>query len=340
MPGEREIVVVTGAAGGVGRATARAFGRRGANVGLLARGVEGLEAAAREVAHERGAALVLPIEITDADAVERAAAAVEDRFERIDIWVNCAMATIFSPFADLTPDDTAAPPRSPISATCTGQWRRCGGCGRATAARSCRSARRWPTARSRCNRSIAAPNSRSAALPTASVPIAARQEPGPHHDGADAGAQHAAIRLGAQQDRQAGAAGAADLSARTGSRGDRVRGACKATEIMSAGLGKGNPGQQDRAGAARPLSGGLRLQRAVDRRAHAAPAPDNLYKPVPGDRGAHGRFDRRAQSWSTQFWLTRHRGTLLAGVGLAAAAAMIFSRFAPDERVRAAVAPQ
>jgi NAD(P)-dependent dehydrogenase (short-subunit alcohol dehydrogenase family) len=60
MPGERETVVVTGAAGGVGRATARAFGRRGANVGLLARGVEGLEAAAREVAQEGGAALVLP----------------------------------------------------------------------------------------------------------------------------------------------------------------------------------------------------------------------------------------------------------------------------------------
>src|SRR3954471_5242629 len=105
MPGERETVVVTGAAGGVGRATARAFGRRGANVGLLARGVEGLEAAAREGAQEGGAALALPTEIADADAVERAASAVEQRFGPIDIWVNCAMATIFSPFADLTPDE-------------------------------------------------------------------------------------------------------------------------------------------------------------------------------------------------------------------------------------------
>src|SRR3954471_2267275 len=105
MPGERETVVVTGAAGGVGRATARAFGRRGANVGLLARGVEGLEAAAREGAQEGGAALALPTEIADADAVERAASAVEERFGPIDIWVNCAMATIFSPFADVTPDE-------------------------------------------------------------------------------------------------------------------------------------------------------------------------------------------------------------------------------------------
>ncbi len=103
--GKRETVVVTGAAGGVGRATARAFGRRGANVGLLARGVEGLEAAAREVAQEGGSALVLPVDVADADAVERAAAAVEERFGPIDIWVNCAMATIFSPFADLTPDE-------------------------------------------------------------------------------------------------------------------------------------------------------------------------------------------------------------------------------------------
>src|SRR4051795_13159570 len=107
MPREnrRETVVVTGAAGGVGRATARAFAKRGANVGLLARGVEGLEAAAREVAQEGGTALVLPADVADAEAVERAAAAVEERFGPIDIWVNCAMATIFSPFADLTPDE-------------------------------------------------------------------------------------------------------------------------------------------------------------------------------------------------------------------------------------------
>src|SRR3954471_8573845 len=107
MPREdrRETVVITGAAGRVGRAAARAFGKRGANVGLLARGVEGLEAAAREVAQEGGAALVLPVDVADAQAVERAAAAVEERFGPIDIWINCAMATIFSPFADLAPDE-------------------------------------------------------------------------------------------------------------------------------------------------------------------------------------------------------------------------------------------
>src|SRR3954453_8249651 len=96
--GKRETVVITGAAGGVGRATARAFARRGANVGLLARGVEGLEAAAREVAREGGSAPFLPAAVADAGAVERAASSVEQRFGPIDIWVNCAMATIFSQF--------------------------------------------------------------------------------------------------------------------------------------------------------------------------------------------------------------------------------------------------
>ena len=105
MRGDRETVVITGAAAGVGRAAARAFGCRGANVGLLARGVEGLEAAAQEITQTGGAALVVPTDVADAEAVEHAASAVEERFGPIDIWVNCAMATIFSPFADLTPDE-------------------------------------------------------------------------------------------------------------------------------------------------------------------------------------------------------------------------------------------
>src|SRR5258708_21881157 len=101
----RETVVVTGAAAGLGRAIARAFGQRGVNVGLLARGAEGLNGAAREIEAAGGAALVLPTDVADAAAVERAAAAVEDRLSPIDIWVNCAMATIFAPFAKLAPEE-------------------------------------------------------------------------------------------------------------------------------------------------------------------------------------------------------------------------------------------
>src|SRR5207248_1644201 len=84
-------------AAGVGRATVRAFARRGAQVGLLARGRDGLEAARREVEEAGGRALVLPTDVADADAVEAAAEAVECALGPIDVWVNNAMTSVFSP---------------------------------------------------------------------------------------------------------------------------------------------------------------------------------------------------------------------------------------------------
>src|SRR5579864_4232369 len=100
-----ETVVITGATAGVGRATARAFARRRARIGLLARGVDGLTATAAEVQAAGGQALPLPTDVADADAVESAAAAVERQFGPIDIWVNCAMATIFAPVERITPEE-------------------------------------------------------------------------------------------------------------------------------------------------------------------------------------------------------------------------------------------
>ena len=98
----KQIVVVTGASGGVGRATAHAFAKRGASVGLLARGAEGLEAAAAEVESFGGTGFAVPTDVADPDQVEAAAKAVEERFGPIDVWVNDAMATIFAPFAEIT----------------------------------------------------------------------------------------------------------------------------------------------------------------------------------------------------------------------------------------------
>src|ERR1051325_7253357 len=100
-----ETVVITGAAAGVGRATARAFGRRGARIGLLARSVEDLNDAASEIEAAGGTALVLPTDMADSDAVEAAAEAVERRLGPIDIWVNCAMAPIFANVWDITPEE-------------------------------------------------------------------------------------------------------------------------------------------------------------------------------------------------------------------------------------------
>jgi short-subunit dehydrogenase len=100
-------VVITGASAGVGRATAREFARQGWNVGLLARGVEGLEAAAAEIRACGAEAMTLPADVADADAVFAAADHAVRHWGRIDVWVNCAMATVYGAAWDLSPAEHA-----------------------------------------------------------------------------------------------------------------------------------------------------------------------------------------------------------------------------------------
>ena len=102
---KRDVVVITGASAGVGRAVAREFARRGARIGLIARGADGLEAAKREVEELGGEALVLPADVAEFSAVEFAAQKVEVTFGPIDIWVNNAMASVFSPVHQLKPEE-------------------------------------------------------------------------------------------------------------------------------------------------------------------------------------------------------------------------------------------
>lgn len=97
-----EVVVITGASAGVGRATVREFAKRGASIGLIARGKDGLEGARREVEAAGGRAIVLPVDVANPEEVHAAAERVEKELGPIDIWVNNAMASVFSPIKEMT----------------------------------------------------------------------------------------------------------------------------------------------------------------------------------------------------------------------------------------------
>ena len=104
-PKRPEVVMITGASAGVGRATVRAFARRGAHIGLLARGKAGLEGALSEVEELGGKGLIVQADVTEPDKVEQAADAVEREFGPINIWVNNAFSSVFSPVSQMTPAD-------------------------------------------------------------------------------------------------------------------------------------------------------------------------------------------------------------------------------------------
>jgi NAD(P)-dependent dehydrogenase (short-subunit alcohol dehydrogenase family) len=96
------VIVITGASGGIGRATAREFAAPGMRIALLARGERGLDGARREVEAAGAEALVIPTDIAVESEIEAAAAAVESKWGGIDVWINNAMATIFGPVRSLT----------------------------------------------------------------------------------------------------------------------------------------------------------------------------------------------------------------------------------------------
>jgi NAD(P)-dependent dehydrogenase (short-subunit alcohol dehydrogenase family) len=99
------VVVITGASAGVGRAIAQAFARQGAQIGLLARGNDGLEGACADVEAAGGKALALPTDVANAEEIEAAAEAVEAELGPIDVWVNNAMVTVFSPFSSISAEE-------------------------------------------------------------------------------------------------------------------------------------------------------------------------------------------------------------------------------------------
>ena len=100
-----QTVVITGASAGIGRATAKLYGARGARVGLLARGRAGLDGAVRDVESAGGKALAVPTDMADYAMVKEAGDRIEDAMGPIDVWINVAFTSVFAPFWDIAPDE-------------------------------------------------------------------------------------------------------------------------------------------------------------------------------------------------------------------------------------------
>jgi NAD(P)-dependent dehydrogenase (short-subunit alcohol dehydrogenase family) len=207
---DRQVVVITGASAGVGRATARAFGQRRAQVGLLARGRDGLEAAKREIEISGGEGFVFPLDVANPEQVEAAAQAVEENLGPIDVWINNAMTSVFSPVKEMNAEEL----KRVTEVTYLGHVY-----GTLSALR--RMLRRDRAGRFRAGLSRYSAASRllrcqacdSRFYGFAALRAAARSQQCSCHDGADARAQYAAVFLGEKPITQQAATCAALLSA-------------------------------------------------------------------------------------------------------------------------------
>ena len=105
---QTQTVVVTGASAGIGRATARLFGQRGARVALIARGQAGLDGAARDVQEAGGQSFAISADVADYEQVTTAADKIEETLGPIDVWINVAFTSVFAPFTEISPEESAA----------------------------------------------------------------------------------------------------------------------------------------------------------------------------------------------------------------------------------------
>jgi NAD(P)-dependent dehydrogenase (short-subunit alcohol dehydrogenase family) len=317
-----EVVVITGASAGVGRATVRAFAKRGASIALIARDTHGLHAAAEEVRAAGARALALPTDVADPDAVERAAERAESELGLIDIWINVAMATIYAPLDRISPEEyrraTEVTYLGNVYGTMAALKRmRARNRGTIVQVGSALAYRAIPLQAPYCGAKFAirgfTDSLRSELLhdrlnihltmvqmPALNTPqfdwgrnkLAKRPQPVPPIFQPEVAAE--AIVFAAYARRREVWVGGSTIKAILGNK------------IV--------PGLLDRFLAQDGYSGQLSSEPADPA------APDNLFEPVPGDHGAHGRFDRRATSRSAALWASMHKGALLAGaavVGLA-----------------------
>ncbi len=312
---EKEVVVITGASAGVGRATARAFGRRGACIGLLARGKDGLRGAREEVENEGGKALAISTDVANSDEVEAAAEAVEQELGPITIWVNNAMTTVFSSLKEITPAEfkratevtylgtvygTMAALRR-MSVRNRGTIVQVGSalayrsiplqapyCGAKHAIRGFTDSLRSELIHDRSNihlTMVQMPALNTPQFSWCKTKLPRHPQPVPPIFQPEVAAE--AIVWAARNKRREVYVGGPTLEAIEGN--------------------KVAPGLLDRYLADTCYDGQQTGEPVSPDR------PNNLFEPVPGDHGAHGIFDRRAREHSAQLWQTTHRGWLIAG---------------------------
>lgn len=325
-----KVVVITGASAGVGRATARLFAQHGAHLGLLARGVDGLEAARKEVEAIGSRALALSVDVANAEAVESAAGQVETQLGPIDIWINNAMASVFSPIKEMTAEEFKRVTEVTYLGYVYGTL---------------------SVLRRMLPRDQGVILHVGSALAYRGIPLQAAYCAAKHavqgfteslrseliHDGSHV--RVTMVHLPAINTPQFGwvktrlprkpqpvppifqpeVAAQAILFAATHERRELWLGFPTWKTILGNRLA---PGYVDRY-----LADNLYEAQQYD----GFVSPDrqhNLWEPVPGDHGAHGDFDERARDSSSQFWLTTHARHLSAAslAGLALAALIAFRR--------------
>jgi NADP-dependent 3-hydroxy acid dehydrogenase YdfG len=328
-----EVVVITGASAGVGRATVREFAERGAHIGLLARGKDGLEAAGAEVEAAGGKALAIQVDVADSAQVEAAAETVERALGPIDVWVNNAMVSILAPLSKITAEEF----RRVTEVTYLGYvW------GTMAALKRMRPRDRG------CIVQV------GSALAYRSIPLQA----------AYCGAKHAirgfteSVRCELLHDRSRVRVAIVELPGVNTPQFEWIRnrmpnksqpvGTVYQPEVAARAvvwaahhqrreLYVGAPTVE--AVVADKIAPGLmdRYLASVVYEGHQTDEPedsgrpDNLWQPLPGDHGAHGPFDSRAKDRSFQVWATTHRGLLVAAGAVVGAA---FMRLRKSNRVR------
>ena len=315
-----QVVVVTGASAGVGRATVQAFARRGACLGLIARGREGLGAACEEVKSLGGKALMVAADVADAEQVDTAATKVEEAFGPIDVWINNAMVSVFSPANEMTPADyqrvtevtylgyvygTLAAlkrmsPRDRGVIVQVGSALAYRGIPLQSAYCGAKHAVQGFTESVRCELLHDGSNVKitMVQLPALNTPqfnwvksrLPRKPQPVPPIYQPEVAAD--AIVWAAQHYRRQWYVGG--------------------STVLAIIADKIAPGLADRYLAQQGYEAQQYDGQASPRR------PNNLYEALPGDHGAHGDFDHRSSDKSVQLWLSQHRPWFLLGGGILA----------------------